>query len=142
MNNTTKIGTVPGAIKEFLLENNTTVGQALEMAGLSAAGFDIRMDGVSATVDTIVVEGTQLIVLAKQIKGNSDEVILKVGVVPGAINEFAVEEGSTVAEVLELAGLSATGYDIRLDGEVVTVADLIEEDSQLLVLAKQIKGNR
>lgn len=142
MNNTTKIGTVPGAIKEFLLEDNTTVGQALEMAGLTATGYDIRVDGVAATVDTIVVEGTQLIVLAKQIKGNSDEVILKVGVVPGAINEFAVEEGATVAEVLELAGLSAAGYDIRLDGEVVTVTDLIEEDSQLLVLAKQIKGNR
>ena len=141
MNNTTKIGTVPGAIREFLLEDNTTVGQALEMAGLTATGFDIRVDGVAATVDTVVVEGTKLIVLAKQIKGNSDEVVLKVGVVPGAINEFAVEEGTSVAEVLELAGLSAAGYDIRLDGAVVTGDDLIEEDSQLLVLAKQIKGN-
>ena len=138
-----KIGTVPGAINEYALESGCTVAQALELANVTPTGYDFRLDGVVVTMTTVIGDGAQLLVGAKQIKGNyGEEVILKVGVVPGAINEFAVEEGSTVAEVLTLANLSATGFDIRLDGAVVTVEDFIEEDSKLLVLAKQIKGNK
>lgn len=137
-----KIGQIPGAINEYALEVGTTVAQALELAGLVATGYDIRLDGASVSVDMVIPEDAKIIVLAKQIKGNSDTVVLKVGIIPGAINEFAVEEGTTVGEVLTLANLSATGYDVRLDGDSVTVDDLIECDSKIIILAKQIKGNR
>lgn len=137
-----KIGQIPGAINEYALESGATVAQALELAGLSATGFDVRLDGTSVTdMATVIPSGTKIIVLAKMIKGNSDTVVLKVGVIPGAINEFVVEEGSTVGEVLALANLSATGFDVRLDGDTVTVDDLIECDSKIIILAKQIKGN-
>jgi putative ubiquitin-RnfH superfamily antitoxin RatB of RatAB toxin-antitoxin module len=136
-----KVGQIPGAINEYALEVGTTVAKALELAGLSATGYDVRLDGTSVSVDAVIPVDAKIIVLAKMIKGNSDTVVLKVGVIPGAINEFAVEEGSTVGEVLALANLSATGYDVRLDGETVTVDDLIECDSKIIILAKQIKGN-
>lgn len=142
MTNITKIGIVPGAINDYLLEDGTTIAQALTLANLTAEGYDVRMDGVPVTGATVIPNGTLLIVLAKQIKGNSEQVILKVGIVPGAINEFVVEEGTTVGEVLTLAQLERAGYDVRLDGKIVEDADFIEEDSKLLVLAKQIKGNK
>ena len=137
-----KIGTVPGAINEYVLEPGTTVGTALTLANINAEGFDFRLDGVLVTMTSVIAEGAQLLVGAKQIKGNSEQVILKVGIVPGAINEFVVEEGTTVGEVLTLAQLERAGYDVRLDGDLVEDADFIEEDSKLLVLAKQIKGNK
>lgn len=137
-----KVGIIPGAINEYALESGTTVAQALELAGLSATGYDVRMDSVTVSLDTVIPEDAKMLILAKQIKGNSASVVLKVGIIPGAINEFAVEEGTTVGEVLALANLSASGYDVRLDSVTVSVDDFIEEDSKMLILAKQIKGNK
>ena len=64
---------------------------------------------------------------------------LKVGKFPGMINEFAVESNSTVGEVLEMADLDSTGYEIQLDGNVVDTSAVVGE-ANLLVLAKQVKG--
>ena len=137
-----KVGVIPGAVNEFVLESGSTVAQALELANLSATGYDVRLDGEIVSVDTVIPDTARLIILAKQIKGNASTVVLKVGVIPGAVNEFAVEEGSTIQEVLTLANLSSDGYDVRLDGELVDLDDVVEEDSQLIILAKQIKGNK
>lgn len=135
-----KVGVVPGAINEYALESGATVAQALELAGLTATGYDVRMDGNTVTLDTVIPETAKVIVLVKQIKGNAP--MVKVGVVPGAINEYALETGATVGQALELAGLSATGYDVRMDGATVTVDTVIPETAKVIVLVKQIKGNR
>lgn len=137
-----KVGVIPGAINEYALESGTTVSQALTLANLPTSGYDYRIDGELVSVDTVIPDGAKILVGAKQIKGNSNTVVLKVGVIPGAINEFAVEEGTTIQEVLTLANLTATGYDVRLDGEIAQLDDLVEQDSKLIILAKQIKGNR
>lgn len=64
---------------------------------------------------------------------------LKVGVFPGRVNEFAVEDGQTVGAVLEMAGIEVGAeQEIKLDGNVVT-PETIAEGSMLLV-AKRIKG--
>lgn len=64
---------------------------------------------------------------------------IKVGKFPGMINEMAVDSDATVGSVLELAGLESQGYEVQLDGDVVSKEDKIGEGN-LLVLAKQVKG--
>lgn len=63
---------------------------------------------------------------------------IKVGKFPGRIEELVVEDGATVAQVLDIAGLEPQGYEIQLDGNVVGVDTVV--DGNLLVLAKQVKG--
>jgi len=67
---------------------------------------------------------------------------IRVGVMPGRINEYAVEVGTSVTEVLEMAGLNPSGYDVKMDGEKVNPQEaFVNEDTNLILLAKQVKGN-
>lgn len=67
---------------------------------------------------------------------------VRVGMMPGRINEFAVEEGATVASVLELAELNPAGYDVKVDGTKVDPTSApITSGTNLILLAKQVKGN-
>lgn len=69
------------------------------------------------------------------------ERVIKVGQMPGRINEFGVDDNSTFAEVIALAGLNAEGYEVKADGR--TIKDLNEKvgSTNLVLLAKQVKGN-
>lgn len=68
-------------------------------------------------------------------------VTVKVGVFPGKVTEFAVEVGSTVADALALAGLEqSTEQDIKVNDEVVSATFRIQPDTEVIVLAKRIKG--
>jgi len=138
-NQTIKVGVLPGGVTEYLVEAGTTVAKVLEMAGLDASGYDVRLDGVSVAVDSVIGADSKLIVLVKQIKGNVQTI--KVGVLPGGVTEYVVDGTLTVQELLDMAELDATGYDIRLDGTTVTADTRITADSKLIVLVKQIKGN-
>ena len=71
------------------------------------------------------------------------EKLVRVGMMPGRISEYAVTVGMTVAEVLELAGFSEfAGYDVKVDGVKVDPEDVeIDEGTSLILLAKQVKGN-
>jgi sulfur carrier protein ThiS len=67
---------------------------------------------------------------------------VRVGIMPGKIEEYAVEEGMTISQVLELAGLSAEGYDVKVDGAKVNPAfATITSGTNLILLVKQLKGN-
>lgn len=68
---------------------------------------------------------------------------VKVGVMPGQINEFAVEEGTSIANVLEIAGLNSTGYEVKVDGRKVSdlETEFVNSDTRLVLLTKMIKGN-
>jgi putative ubiquitin-RnfH superfamily antitoxin RatB of RatAB toxin-antitoxin module len=139
---TVKVGTVPGTLTELALNSGATVAQALELANLSASGYDVRMDGETVAVDAVIPATAKVIVLVKQIKGNADtNIYVKVGTVPGTLTELALTAGSTVGQAIELAGLATAGYDIRMDGETVSADATIPATAKVIVLVKQIKGN-
>lgn len=65
---------------------------------------------------------------------------LKIGKFPGRLNEFAVEEGTTVAQALELAGIAVEAeQEIKLDDEVVSTSDKVDGGA-ILIVTKRIKG--
>jgi len=72
MEKTLKVGAMPGRIEEFCVEIGTPITKVLEMADLNAAGYDVKIDGTKITdlSDTVVGGNTNLILLAKQVKGN------------------------------------------------------------------------
>lgn len=68
------------------------------------------------------------------------EKVIRVGKMPGRINEVVVETGTTVAEVLNLAELDHRGFEIKIDGQVGSLDSVVGEDTNLIVLAQQVKG--
>ncbi len=68
---------------------------------------------------------------------------VRVGMMPGRIEEFAVEVGTSIDEVLNMANLCPAGYDVKVDGAKVEdlSSTFITEGTNLILLAKQIKGN-
>ncbi len=68
---------------------------------------------------------------------------VRVGMMPGRIEEYALEVGTNISDVLNIAGLNPTGYDVKIDGVKVEDFDstVITENTNLILLAKQVKGN-
>lgn len=64
-----KVGKMPGVLTEVALGAGATVANALEAAGLSADGMDIRVSGNTATLETALTNGS-IVILAAKIKGN------------------------------------------------------------------------
>lgn len=133
-----RIGQMPGAINEFAVEDDATFASALALAGLSADGFEVKADGTKITDLNSAVGGTNLIILSKMVKGNG---VVRIGQMPGAINEFAVEDDATFASALALAGLSADGFEVKADGTKVTDLNSRVGSTNLIILSKMVKGN-
>lgn len=138
-----RVGVMPGKINEFAVEVGTPISALLEQADLDPTGYDVKVDGEKVDASTAVVSAsTSLVLLVKQVKGNADGIV-RVGVMPGKINEFAVEVGTSVADVLEQADLDPTGYDVKVDGEKVDPSSAtISPATSLILLVKQVKGNK
>lgn len=68
---------------------------------------------------------------------------VRVGMMPGRIEEFALEVGTSISDVLDIAGLNPEGYDVKVDGVKIEnfYSTLITENTNLILLAKQVKGN-
>lgn len=66
---TIKVGKLPGAVLEIALNGDRTVQAALAAANLSPQGFEIRVDGESATSRTELEDGSTVL-LVKKIQGN------------------------------------------------------------------------
>lgn len=141
MEKTLRVGIMPGRIQEVAVEVGATVAQVLELAGLSATGYDIKADGSKVDESFAVTSSTNLILLVKQVKGNANGLV-RVGMMPGRIEEHAVEVGTPISQVIENAGLDATGYDVKVDGTKVDASSATVTDStSLVLLVKQVKGN-
>jgi hypothetical protein len=70
------------------------------------------------------------------------EKVIRVGMMPGRIEEYAVEVGTSIEDVLAMANLSADGYDVKVDNvKVDNLSSPITESTNLILLAKQVKGN-
>ncbi|MGN0302139.1 MAG: hypothetical protein ACI4BI_04610 [Anaerotardibacter sp.] len=135
-NGIVKCGSMPGRIQEVAVEDNATVAEILEVAGLEIGSKEVKVDGVVADENTVA--GTaKLVLLVQKVKGNA---IVKAGVMPGKIGEYAVEDNATVADILEIADLDATGYEIKVDGQVSELG-ATAGTAKLVLLARKVKGN-
>lgn len=143
-----KAGIMPGRISEFAVEVGSSIRALLALADLNATGYEVKVDGVTVAANaldtTFVTSSTNLVLLAKQVKGNASKTV-KAGIMPGRISEFAVDEGSSIEALLALADLNATGYEVKVDGVTVAANALastyITSSTNLVLLAKQVKGN-
>lgn len=142
MEKVVRVGMMPGRIEEFAISTGTPVSDVLSMAGLNPSGYDVKVDGVKVTdLSFPVAENTNLILLAKQVKGNADKTI-RVGMMPGRISEYAVEIGTPISDILSMASLDPSGYDVKVDGvKIDNYSTPITENTNLILLAKQVKGN-
>ena len=136
---TVKVGKLPGTIQEIALNGDRTVRAALTAAELNATGFQVRVNGADADMDTTVTNGATIF-LVKKIKGNADHIMVKVGKLPGAISEIALNGDRTVRAALTAAELSPTGYQIRVNGSDADLDTELTANSSVF-LVKKIKGN-
>lgn len=66
---------------------------------------------------------------------------IKIGVFPGSINEFVMEEGTTVAKALEMAGITVGAeQEVKADGEVISTDATVPSNTKMLLVTKRIKG--
>lgn len=144
MEKTVKVGMMPGRINEFVIEVGSSIGDVLRLAELNPAGYDVKIDGnkVEDFESAKITSTTNLILLARQVKGNAEKTV-KVGMMPGRINEFVVETGTSIADLLAMAELNPTGYDVKVDGaKIEDFSTPVTPTTNLVLLAKQVKGNR
>lgn len=69
------------------------------------------------------------------------EKIIKVGIMPGKLQEIAVTSSTTVQEALDFAGINPDGYEVKLDGTKVTDFSQQIGYANLVLLSKMVKGN-
>jgi len=138
-----KVGMLPGRLEEYTIEAGTTIQQVIELAGLDTNGFEVKANG--ATVSDLsqeVGEGVDRVLLVKKIKGNS-ELYVKVGMLPGRLEEYTFEEGTTIAEAINTAELDTTGYEVKVNGSTVTdLEEVMGQDVTRILLVKKVKGNK
>ena len=66
---TVRVGKLPGRIQEFGLNGDRSVADALKAAELDYDGFEIRVNGDLATMETVLSDGNT-VTLIKKITGN------------------------------------------------------------------------
>ena len=132
-----KVGVMPGRLEEMNVQEGITAQEIFNRANIEVSNHEIRLDGEKITLDTIVNSGS-LLVAMKMIKGNAKTI--KIGTMPGRLEEITYEEGKTAMELFELAGIEVQNHEIRLDGEKIAL-DTIINNGGLLVAMKMIKGN-
>ena len=65
---------------------------------------------------------------------------IKVGLMPGKLQQIEVNENTTAREVFEKAGIELSNHEVRLDGEKIDL-DTVIYNGNLCVGLKMIKGN-
>lgn len=134
-----KAGKLPGQIKEYAVEEDSTVQEVLDVAALDHTGYEIRMDGGIANLDDAVDEGA-VVLLVKKVKGNDSFITVKVGQMPGEIVSIALNGERTVTAALEAAALDHTGYEIRVNGAPADPGTALN-DGDTVLLVRKVKGN-
>jgi len=67
-------------------------------------------------------------------------IMVKLTQVPGATQEFGLESGATVADLLSIAGKDAGNYAIRVNGSPATTSTHLNDGATVL-LSKNAVGN-
>lgn len=141
-----KVGKVPGRVVEVAVAfGTTTVVQALELAGFKQeTGYSVRMNGRAVTNLNEAIAGETSITMVRDVRGNFDEpMTVRVGQVPGRIQEVVISANGTVAMALEAAGLNAqTGFSIRVDGNPIRNTEDKLTDGAAVTLVRDVRGNK
>ena len=66
---TVKLAQLPGALREYVLEDGSTVQAVLDIAGTTQDGFGITVNGNEATSSAVLANGDNVI-LSNSAKGN------------------------------------------------------------------------
>jgi len=135
---TAKIGKLPGKINSFSFDEGVTVRSALNSAEIDADGYEVRVNDTLVEDLTTSLPDGATVLLSRKIKGNQDAV--KAGKLPGRLHEYAVDHGSTVRDVLNMAELDADGYEIRI-GDSLAEMGTVVTDGDTILLSRKIKGN-
>ena len=66
---------------------------------------------------------------------------VKIGMFPGSINEYALEDGITVTEALKMANITVGAeQEVKADGEVISTDCAVPAGTKMLLVTKRIKG--
>lgn len=132
-----KVGLMPGKLVEIVTSEGATAREIFEIADVELSNHEIRLDGEKIDLDRAIYNGS-LLVAMKLIKGNMKTI--KVGLMPGKLQQIEVNENTTAREVFEKAGIELSNHEIRLDGEKIDL-DTVIYNGNLCVGLKMIKGN-
>lgn len=67
---TIKIGTFPGELKNFALEDGSTVSQALTAAGITIGNEqEVKLDGEVVSMEDTIDSFSSLLLVTKRLKG-------------------------------------------------------------------------
>lgn len=141
MERTIRVGVMPGRINEFVVDDSTTIAELLTLAELDPSGYEVKVDGTKYTDLNRPVGTANLVLLAKLVKGNAERTV-RVGVMPGRINEYVVDDSTSIGELLTLAELDPSGYEVKVDGTKYTDLSRPVGTANLVLLAKLVKGNK
>lgn len=65
-----KVGVFPGRVEEFVVENGTTVAEALSMANIALGSEqEVKVDGTATSLDATIPETASMVLVTKRIKG-------------------------------------------------------------------------
>ncbi|NIT13202.1 MAG: hypothetical protein GTN99_02860 [Candidatus Dadabacteria bacterium] len=67
---------------------------------------------------------------------------VRIGVVPGNVDEIVLEDDATLADALNTKGLSMAGHTVQVSGRTVTSTSHRLVDGDRVMLTKAVKGNR
>lgn len=135
---TIKVGSMPGKLQEVIVSEGTTAREIFGLAEVTVSNHEVRLDGEVIDIDD-ALEGGKLLVAMSKIKGNAKTI--KVGNMPGKLSELQFTGNETARELFELAGITISNHEIRLDGTVIDIDNIIA-DGKLLVSMTKIKGNK
>jgi hypothetical protein len=63
-------------------------------------------------------------------------ITVRVGKLPGEIKEYALNGDRTVATAIATAGLDATGFEIRVGGQLVSMEIELTDNATVLLVKK------
>lgn len=138
----------PGRVLPLDVEQNTTVGQVLELVARDYPEIDLsgemRVNNYTVTSSTVLREGNRVVITSKM-KGNQLSVI--VTKFPGAKVELMLDHGANVGAAIEQAKATlgdVEGFDIRLNNVAADAATVIPNSgtTQRIILTKKMKGNK
>ena len=134
-----KIVKLPGRVEEFLLEDGATVEDGLEQAGITLeSNSEIKVNGNISNKGTVLRNGDSVVVSTK-IKGNATSV--KIVKLPGRVEEFLLEDGATVEDGLDQAGITLeSNSEIKVNGNISNKGTVLRNGDSVVVSTK-IKGN-